>query len=408
MGGMPRRCLAASDHQGLKAASLPYTCSTPTCQERRSVAVKVDRTERSRGWIALVATILVGGSPPAVADVDLMVNYGTLPEEIVLRWTGGVSPFGVFRSTDPAAATDSANRIATTDQSSWTDSPPPATVWFYQVIECASCTSCGILPQVAPPGGRYSVTLGGSSYVGSCGGTGPEGLFSFTIPVATDVFLTTHAAGDLDTVVYVRRDTCDGAEVACNDDADGRMTSTLALSMLAAGTYTVFVDTDASITGAIPVDLYLTAPGATTDRCGRPGLLPAGTTSLTGSTCGFSVDYAPSLEMECSFAGGGGGRDRVYYFYLPTSRSVTFSGCASGTNYDQTIYVRTVCTDDSASGQLACNDDGCEGGPILCGAPALRSAVNVTLPAGLHYLFVDGNSGSICSCGNFAVSINGL
>jgi hypothetical protein len=359
-----------------------------------------------RWCFVVVACIASAGTPAFPDSIQLDVDKGSVAGDVDLAWTGGAAPFGVFRSTDPAAVTDPMHWIATTDQSDWTDSPPPDSILFYRVTECPNCTACGLPPGVTPPGGRLSVAVGGSDNTGSCGGSGPEGIFMFTLSSPSDVFLTTQAVASLDTVLYVRQGDCTGPEVACNDDADGRTASTLLLPNLAAGTYTVFVDTKAAFTGSIPVDVYMTAPSALSDRCGRPGFLPAGSTALTGDTCGFGSDYAPTAMSDCTDPQAGAAEDRVYYFYLPASGPVTLSGCTSGSDYDQVVYIRSVCTDPSSSAQEACNDNGC-GGPQTCSG-ALRSALTVTLPAGLYYLFVDGYAGGVCPCGSYTFSVGGL
>jgi len=138
---------------------------------------------------------------------------------------------------------------------------------------CGSCSACSGATTVSAPGGRYDVTTSSSGETGSCGDTsGYEATLTFTLTAMSDVFITTHQAGAVDTVLYVRECDCGGTEVACNDDADGRSTSALQLT-LAAGTYNVFVDTAAATGQTIPVDVYVSEPGAAaaTRRSSPPG-----------------------------------------------------------------------------------------------------------------------------------------
>jgi len=273
------------------------------------------------------------------------------------------------------------------------------------------CGSCGICPGAAvvtAPGGRYSVTLGAPTHTGSCGGAGSEAYLSFTLTAASDVFIATHGAG-IDTVVYVRSCECTGTEVGCNDNADGLTTSALHLTSVAAGSYNVLIDTKAPMSASFNVDIYISAPGTASDRCGNPTLIPAGATSVSGNTCGFGSDYdLANVAGDCPYVSGGNAVERVYYFYVPTSRSVTFNGCTAGTAYDTTIYVRRVCTDPIPANQVACNDDGCGGAPAC--DKKVRSTMTTTLGPGLYYFFADGYDDGAwpCPCGNYDFAISGL
>ena len=74
---------------------------------------------------------------------------------------------------------------------------------------------------------------------GTCGGVGPERVYALTLPAPADLRAT---VSGFDTVLYLREGGCDGAELACNDDAsDEERGSTLAAS-LPAGTVFLFVD----------------------------------------------------------------------------------------------------------------------------------------------------------------------
>ncbi len=271
---------------------------------------------------------------------------------------------------------------------------------------CGACSACTGAVGVVAPGGRFTVPLRAHAQTGTCGGAGAEAYLTFTLTAPSDVFVTTHGTGARDTVIYVRECSCGGTERGCNDDADGLTTSALQLTALPAGTYNVIVDTEAATTADVIVDLYFNAATVAGDRCGSPTPIPAGTTALTGNTCAFGADYQPAVVTGCNFIGTGASNDRVYYFYLPTSRTVTFNGCTLGSTFDSAIYVRGVCTTDSAANLLACNDDGCTG-PNMCDR-ALRSSFTTTLGPGLFYFFADGYQGGTCDCGDFDYGITGL
>jgi len=278
---------------------------------------------------------------------------------------------------------------------------------------CGTCVGCTGSVAVSDTGGRYARTTTGSVQTGTCGGAGSEHALTFTLATASDVFITTHAATGIDTVLYVRSCGCTGPEMGCNDNADGRTTSMLRLPNLAAGTYQVFVDTQSAPTGTmVPVDIYITPPAAASDRCGNPTLIPAGATSLLAtSTCTFANDYdlvTVSGATNCPYTGAGDAPDRVYYFTVPTTSTVTFSGCNAGTLYDSALFVRSVCNDGTAGTQVMCNDDNCTGGGSGTCDASYRSSTSATLMPGLYYLFVDGYGTSGCYCGDMQLTITGL
>jgi len=84
----------------------------------------------------------------------------------------------------------------------------------------------------------------------------PERIYRIDLAAPATLTATTDdAAGTTyDTVLYLRKDACDGLEVACNDEADGAThRSTLAgVGPLAAGTYYLFVDQSSSFVDGSP------------------------------------------------------------------------------------------------------------------------------------------------------------
>ncbi len=263
------------------------------------------------------------------------------------------------------------------------------------------------------PGGRFTGMTGSGGSNGSCGGTGgSERIYTFTLDSESDVFITTHGSA-VDTVLYVRQCSCTGTEVGCNDDADGLTTSTLQLTSLPGGTYTIFVDTKAPMSAMTSLDVYISTPGVAGDRCGRPTFVPAGATTISGESCGSSGDYTPTVNGsgadDCYLMTAGNANESVFYFYLPTARTISWSSCNGLTLFDNTVYVRDVCSTEGLANQRACNDDGCTG-PSGCNR--YRSEKDVMLPAGLYYLFADGYQTSLpmgCpSCGSFSLDVSGF
>ncbi len=270
---------------------------------------------------------------------------------------------------------------------------------------CSACDTCPGATDIAA-GGRFTGTLvaGPGTTSGSCGGNGAEAALAFTTGGVQDVFLSTHFSA-FDTVLYVRRCGCDGAEVACNDDADGRNGSVLFLRDLPAGTYNVFVDAKtAAAGGAYQIDAYLTAPGPTGDRCGDPILIAAA--GATGNNCDMAHDYTPG----CEWADSGMASEVVYYFLVPVAATATFETCLSTWNcpappcVDTTLFIRSVCS--NAGAQVVCNDDACGYNPPGANPP-MYSRITTALTPGIYYLFMDAYPGT-WACGDYRITVTGL
>lgn len=89
----------------------------------------------------------------SVAAEILTVEKGPATGEVILSWTGGTSPWEVFRSTDPTTVIAPASFLGTTATGSWTDTPPAdESIVFYLVGSCGTpatpvprgCTTCDI------------------------------------------------------------------------------------------------------------------------------------------------------------------------------------------------------------------------------------------------------------------------
>src|SRR6266404_630178 len=73
------------------------------------------------------------------------------------------------------------------------------------------------------PASATGTTIGGAKQTSdpSCGSTGdaPDATFLWTAPSAGAYAIDTQGS-DFDTLLSMRQETCDGSELACNDDAD--------------------------------------------------------------------------------------------------------------------------------------------------------------------------------------------
>jgi len=281
-------------------------------------------------------------------------------------------------------------------------------------LQGSTCLACNLAcdagaTMVMAPGGRFTgKTNGASTSTGSCGGgSAPEAAYRLVLAQPSDVFVTTHGTG-FDTVLYMRRGTCCGQELACNDNADGRTTSVLSQQNLPAGTYYVFVDgAKASESGDFTVDIYITPTAtAAADTCARA--VRIADTAVSGDTCGMNNDYDQPpgcLNVPNS------GPDMVYYFVLDTRSTVSFSTC-NATCFDTVLYIRDVCS--MADPQSPCNDDDNVCGKdqscaLVAGVPSTVSAV---LDPGVHYLILDTyptvDSPGLPTCGAFSITPVGV
>lgn len=105
----------------------------------------------------LLSLVVLGSATLGRADdgIDLTVEPGSAPEEVVLSWTGDLSDYGVFRSEAPASVIGPATQISQTTGTFWVDVPPAASVHYYIVsqntcgvpanIDCVSAQNLGII-----------------------------------------------------------------------------------------------------------------------------------------------------------------------------------------------------------------------------------------------------------------------
>ena len=104
--------------------------------------------------------------------------------------------------------------------------------------------------------GTTTLTLGGYApdTMGSCGGNGPDRVYTFTLPSRARVSIEARGA---DPLLYLRRG-CEGAEVACNDDIARDNRNARIEATLEAGAYTVFVDAYDSSTTDVTLNVTVT------------------------------------------------------------------------------------------------------------------------------------------------------
>lgn len=154
-----------------------------------------------------------------------------------------------------------------------------------------------------------------------------------------------------------------------------------------------FVDaSDPGCTGGADLEEFFSA-----ESCGGVGgpvfdltLSGARDVEGLGATFGAVNNFAPTdTENGCTTATGG---ELVLSYRLFEARRVRFSTDQGATDFDTVLYVRSF---DCLQGTERCSDD--------ISGNNLRSSLTLDLPAGDHFIFVDGFNGAT---GNFSLLID--
>lgn len=208
---------------------------------------------------------------------------------------------------------------------------------------------------------------------GSCSGGAEEVFYDFTLTAPRRVVLDLSAASTEHTL-YLQK-TCgdDVAELGCAVTSGG--SATLDLLDLAAGTYTVVVESGQPGGGTFDL-VYNTFDPVPNDTCSSPTVLASGVTSTENSSVGANDDETGSCD------GGGATPDIVYSYTLTESRQVDLS---VSSDYDAAVSVRSgSCVDEAA--EIQCVDAVAGAGTEMVG---VRSQA-----AGTYYVVIDGVGGS--------------
>jgi hypothetical protein len=229
---------------------------------------------------------------------------------------------------------------------------------------------------------------------GSCASSrfpAPDVTYALAIAEPSRVRVTVESEGRWDTGVYIRSTCADPeSEVVCNDDADDRFHARVART-LAAGRYAVTVDGySADAHGAFTLAVE-SAPAAGSgvggDRCADAPHI-----NLSQKTEGDTFAARDDISLTC----GGNGPDQLFRFTLPRRALVRATLAAEGiVNSDATVgigFVRGCAATGSAPiGEFAC---------------ARGTMVDAVLPAGTHFLVVDGVTPN--DFGQFAFTLEAL
>ena len=187
--------------------------------------------------------------------------------------------------------------------------PPGDTCDTAETIDAVSQTLDGTLDGYTP------------TEMGSCGGAGPERMFTFTVDHT--VYFTATSEG-YDSVLYLR-DGCMGSELDCNDDISRRDHGSQISATLSPGTYVLFLDAYDSTVDTYTLTLSFTdgAPDAgVVADAGAPdaGAPDAGTIAQNDAGAPSSDAGAPDAGTATSMGGCGchaaGGPTRSHLGWL--------------------------------------------------------------------------------------------
>ena len=223
------------------------------------------------------------------------------------------------------------------------------------VFTCPTTDISDALGEVAT--GTYD--SGASGFItGSCapGGDGEEATLAWVAP-STGSYVIDTIGSEIDTLLYVL-ESCEGEELACNDDAVG-LQSQLTLDAEEGDAFVIVVDPYrvASLGDWVLNIELVPAICAETDLGSEVGEL------ASGSNAGTTTDYL----IDCGRLDGGS--DVSFLWTAPSAGDWTFD--TLGSDFDTMLAVFDgECT--TASDRLACNDD----------TEGFLSSVTVTLDEG--------------------------
>ncbi|MBI4515694.1 MAG: right-handed parallel beta-helix repeat-containing protein [Deltaproteobacteria bacterium] len=243
--------------------------------------------------------------------------------------------------------------------------PPPPTPSLPPTGQCAPFPLGSTFP-LSRNGStaRDAVNAAGGATCGGGGNQAPDFAFRYAAPAAGFYTISTNSAS-FDTVLYVRRDTCGGAELACNDDqSGGSLESQVIVPLDANETVVIVVDGYRRERGTftLTIDLSQTPPTPTPTPepgAGPPDLVVTEVISPLTGTASEPIEVSATVENRgLSDAGA-----FEVEFVFSTDETITPSDVRSGFGC---VFSRLA-----AHGEVTCS------GPI--GVPS-------NLPAGTYSL----------------------
>jgi hypothetical protein len=254
---------------------------------------------------------------------------------------------------------------------------------------------CARARPIEPGAVVHGTTEGGADVLhGSCATSrfpAPDVTYALTLASAARVRVSVESESRWDTGVYIRSACADPeSEVACNDDADDRFHARIART-LQAGSYAVTVDGySADAHGPFTISLEsspLAGSGVTGDRCSDAPQI-----NLSQKTEGDTFSARDDLALSC----GGAGPDQLFRFTLPRRALVRATLASEGVVNSEAAVALGFIRGCAAQGTAPVGESACARGAI----------VDAVLPAGTHFLAVDGATPN--DFGQFAFTLEAL
>ena len=223
--------------------------------------------------------------------------------------------------------------------------------------------------------------------VPSCAPLG-KGIWYSYAPTTNGTLVVDTIGSGFDTVLAMFTGSCGAlAQVGCDDDGGGSLSSRISLTVTGGTTYFILAGGYSSATGSLTLHLNFTpVGGVSNDTCGSAVVIAANAyTNIQSTTAATSTgDPVPSCV-------GGFGRG-VWYVFTPTGNgSLVVDTIGSGFDTGLGIYTGNC----GAQTQVGCNDDG--GGGVA-------SKITLTASNGVSYFILAGGYGA--ASGNLTLHLS--
>lgn len=272
-------------------------------------------------------------------------------------------------TTAPTTTASTTNTTTDTDPSTETTEPttdPDSSSSDTGIVAPFECVEAVLEPDLGSNLVQIDTAPAGDDFGGTCGGDGsPDAAYEWRVPYDGFFVLDTEGS-DFDTVLYALDGACDGAEIACNDNAPNVGYSQIIAPFTQDQRVVVVLDGSAGESGTAQLNISaVDCPSA--DVSGQD--LPQEFSNVAGSN-----DHGGTC-------GGDGNPERAFRWTAPNDG--LFAIIATSTDFVPAVYVEAgpVC----GGPELGCNAD----------APTDRGEVIRELAAGeIITIIVDSTGGA--------------